>query len=84
MEVIEDYTTLRKRLRYLGRPAVIGVEGFTGSGKTRLSDDLARDIGGSTIHADEYVTDEDESLTYSDRPWPPGAGPSTGSRTEER
>lgn len=67
MEVIEDYTTLRERLRPIGRPAVIGVEGFTGSGKTRLSDDLARDIGGSTIHTDEYVTGEDESLPYPDR-----------------
>lgn len=67
METIADYIALSERFRRLPRPAIVGVEGFTGSGKTRLADALATDVGASVVHLDQYVTGEDESLPYSDR-----------------
>jgi len=43
------------------------VEGFTGSGKSKLSNDLGRDLKAAVIHTDEYVLAGDESLPYPDR-----------------
>jgi hypothetical protein len=63
----DDYRALYDRLRLLRRPAFIGVEGFTGSGKSKLSNDLGRDLEAAVIHTDEYVLAGDESLPYPDR-----------------
>jgi hypothetical protein len=43
------------------------VEGFTGSGKSKLSNDLGRDLEATVVHTDEFVVPGDESLPYPDR-----------------
>ena len=43
------------------------MEGFTGSGKSRLSNDLGRDLEATVIQTDEYVAVGDESQPYPDR-----------------
>lgn len=67
MDRTDDYRALSDRLRSLRRPALIGVEGFTGSGKSKVSEDLGRDLQAGVIHTDEYVAPGDESLPYPDR-----------------
>ncbi|MFZ5877073.1 MAG: hypothetical protein ACOYXU_11775 [Nitrospirota bacterium] len=67
METITDYPTLCGRFLRLPRPCVVGVEGFTGSGKSHLANALAKDAAASVVHTDQYVTGEDASLSYPDR-----------------
>ena len=67
MERIADYEELRKRLHGIGSPALIGIEGFTGSGKSYLADTLAVDLNAVAVHVDAYVAGEDESLPYWNR-----------------
>ena len=67
MERVTDYGQLRDRLRLVRRPALVAIEGFTGSGKSYLADAIARDLNAAVIHTDEYVTGDDESLPYPDR-----------------
>ncbi|MGZ5164027.1 MAG: hypothetical protein ACXWIT_26655 [Burkholderiales bacterium] len=67
METITDYAALSDQVRRLSRPVIVGVEGFTGSGKSSLADALAKDLGAFVAHTDDYVTGEDESLPYPDR-----------------
>lgn len=67
MEHIADYEELRKRVHGTRRPALVGIEGFTGSGKSYLADALAEDLNAVAVHTDGYVAGEDESLPYWDR-----------------
>lgn len=67
MDCADDYQALCDRLRFLPRPARVGVEGFSGSGKSKLSQDLGGDLKAGVIHTDNFVTVGDESLSYPDR-----------------
>jgi len=55
--VIDDdnLVDLVARIEHLPRPAVIGVEGFSGSGKTRLADDLAARLSATALHLDRFL-----------------------------
>jgi uridine kinase len=43
------------RIEHLPLPAVIGVEGFTGSGKSHLADDLAARLSATAVHLDSFL-----------------------------
>ena len=62
-----EYGTLISRLVGLPRPAIVGVEGFTSSGKSHLADALAKNLAGVVVHTDKYVTDGQVALPYPDR-----------------
>src|SRR5438094_1939695 len=64
---MDDYRALCDRLHSFRCPALVGVEGFTGSGKSKLSNDLARDLEAQVVHTDDNVAARDESLPYPDR-----------------
>jgi uridine kinase len=67
METIADYRFLCDHLSRLPRPAIVGVEGFTLSGKSYLADALQKDIGAHVVHIDQYVTGKNALLPYADR-----------------
>lgn len=67
METITDYESLLKRLRKVPLPVTVGLEGFTGSGKSYLAGELQRDLDACVVHTDEYVCGEDESAPYPSR-----------------
>lgn len=67
MDCMDNYRALHDHLRRLRRPALIGVEGFTGSGKSTISNDLGQDLKAVVIHTDDYVIAGDESLPYPER-----------------
>jgi hypothetical protein len=68
MEEITDYNALRPRIRASGVNAVVGIEGFCGSGKSYLADRLGRDLIESVVvHTDDYATGDDETVPYVDR-----------------
>jgi hypothetical protein len=43
------------RIEHLPLPRVIGVEGFSGSGKSRLADDLAARLSATAVHLDRFL-----------------------------
>jgi uridine kinase len=67
VETVADYQTLCERVRSLVQPQLVGVEGFTGSGKSRLSNVLASELSAVVIHSDNYVLDGDATELYCER-----------------
>jgi hypothetical protein len=67
VETITKYGVVADRLSRLPLPAVVGVEGFTSSGKSHFADLLAKEVSAVVVHTDEYVTEGDVSLPYRDR-----------------
>ena len=49
-----------------GRPVVIGIAGCSGSGKTSLAQELARELEGTHFHLDHYYRDL-SNLSYEQR-----------------
>ena len=68
MDAINDYGVLCDRILASCRgPSVIAVEGFTSSGKSRLANDLASNLGGNAFHTDAYLAGNDPSVPYPRR-----------------
>jgi len=61
---INDHRALCELLRRLRLPALVGVEGFSGAGKSKLSNDLGADLDAVVIQLDDYILPGDESLPY--------------------
>lgn len=64
---VADYRVLVEMIRGLAPPALVGIEGFTGSGKSHLADALASDLNAFVVHTDSFVMGEDETLDYLKR-----------------
>ena len=63
-----DYSFLKVKLKELLNKRfihIIGVDGCLDVGKSELSKNLSRDIGGIHIELDHYLKD-DETLSYTD------------------
>lgn len=67
MEIISNYEMLSDKINQLNRPVVVGIEGFSGSGKSSLADALAKKLNALLINTDKYVSGKDESLSYQNR-----------------
>lgn len=67
MATVVEFQELSEYIRRVPRPAIIAIEGFTGSGKSRLAGDLCETAVARAIGCDDYVIGEDESLPYVKR-----------------
>lgn len=54
------------KIRVLDMARVVGIEGFMGSGKTELGNEIASNIGAGIIHLDDYALKSHETRTYNE------------------
>ena len=61
------YEEAEEKVRELAYGDVAAIEGFVGSGKTSLADQLAASTGATAVHLDDFIADGSEELPYWDR-----------------
>ena len=66
METLRSYEALRAKLRVLPKPCVVAIEGFCGSGKSHLADQLGRDVPALVFHIDDFATKHENPPPYLD------------------
>lgn len=65
MEIFKSYEGLYSRLNLLN-PGLIGIEGFSWSGKTYLADQLGADLKAAVIHLDDFCTPRSQPPPYAE------------------
>ena len=61
-----SYEALCSKLRCLPIQSLVGIEGFCSSGKSRLADQLAKNIPAHVFHTDDFATKHDDPPPYLD------------------
>ena len=67
MQTLLNVPGLCERLSKLAPSTVVGIEGFMGSGKTQLANELAGNLACVVLHIDDYLVPQEEELAYAER-----------------